>query len=1086
MYPVSRFSILFLQGTFLCFILTSCIVGCSSGGSTPLTPSQPDRLSDDYDNSRTHDTPSAISNSDASVSRGIIFSQPVTYIVLLDQSDDVYTMARETVDAQYPQIDTLNDRIGDIYRNNRGMETSSAVQSQVRPLTEQIMALRRQKASDINFMLHSALDGIHDDIASRIELIPDTVVIGRDVILNALVVETYSSHFDEIISLPGIIAVEEGVIPEPLMDTTAQALKLRPGAYPDVVWDQDIHGEGVSVMALDTGVNTSHSAFVGLDLQSQYFPTNATGCNFQDSSNHGTHTAGVVGSQDATYTGMSYGIDTFYNAKMCSGYDGYASLQEAFEWAGQGGTGGNDAAVINFSMVFGASCTQANGLHFVSAYVDNTIDMYDVVWSLGAGNKNVGCPGNFIRDKPQTSYNGVSVVGVLDGGTGLRDNDSYLSASKYGPCYGPYSSEERLKPDIMGYSGAYSPASNGDWGNFGGTSCAAPHFAGFAAILMSAGVTGSMEVRALAFATAEDFTKSPGSAGVDYYSGFGIPDGWAAYSHIADTYSDTLYATGEANFYRIDNVQDGDRLVLVYNKHGLTANWKISNFDILAYDASDGTLLHETTAIYENKEYIEFGPSDAGKDFIISAKVTTLADGLGYDDYAISATNTMVELEEPTVETIVTADSPVDYGQVFTVQAQVTNTGIHTIDNCLATISLDSGMELDTSENATKQLGDGIMDPSDVETVSWNVVITEYEPNKTVFVNGGGDFFGATFTDDGNDVITVNLITADIDPVLVVPTEPVDVDELFEISATITNNEIFTLTDVSASLGIDTGMEFAPGEEPQKTCGDGTLDPDEFCEVSWEVKVVDYTPTKEIAVHSDASAFGVDFTGNAYAQIEVIEPYMPDPLAPILITPFPGFDYNLGDELPFTWEPASGTNPDSYWFDAWIDGQHFDVIPAGGLDLGDKQALLLPAIFVELNARDGVWEWAAGSMISGVKHWSDPWVVVKSVAPVLVEPVNWAEVDVNQLFNWDNVYGAENYVAQVTGLLPAGQPFYLPLNAFISQFILSQPYYDALKTGVTYTWAIAGTTMAPPLDASDQQMLSQLSYSEIRSFTKID
>ncbi|HDS30448.1 MAG TPA: hypothetical protein ENN67_05320, partial [Firmicutes bacterium] len=755
----------------------------------------------------------------------------------------------------------------------------------------------------------------------------------------------------------------------------------------------------------------------------------------------------------------------------------------AYQWAALGGSGYNDAEVINLSMVFGALCNQANGLDFISAYVDNTIDLYGVVWSLGAGNRNTGCAGDYIRDKPQTCYNGVSVAGVTHQGTGDRTDDTYLAASKYGPVYGPYETEERLKPEVLCYSGVYSPASGGGWGNFGGTSCSAPSYSGLATVLMSAGVTSSHEIRALTFATAEDFTKSPSSSGVDFYSGFGVPDGWSAYSHIADTFTDTLHYTGDGKFYLIENVQDKDRVVLVYNKHGLVTDWKISNLDIFAYDESTGEILHQTSKVYENKEHIEFGPSDAGKNVIIAAVATQLASGLSYETYAISANNVMTELDEPSIDVDVLQVDPVDPGIVFEIQAQVANTGELTLENCEATLALDDGMDFDSGENATKQVGSGTLEPDEFGIVSWNVLVTNFEPEKTVTVYGSGIFLGALFSSEDSGTISVNSLDADITPEPELPLEPVDIDELFEVKAKVTNNESFPLENIILSLGIDTGMEFGPDEQSQKSCSPD-LNPDEFCEVAWLVKVTDYSPTKDIAFHSDAESYGIEFAGNAYGVVEVIEPYTPDPLAPILISPFDGVKFKLGDTLDFAWTPADGTNPTRYWFDAWVDGNHFELIPVGGLNMDKNLSLILPPIFVELNARDGIWEWAVASEISGEKHWSDPWVINKFVAPSLIKPDNAAKVSVNEIYDWSDVFGANNYVARITGILPGNQPFYMPLNSALSQFVLTQPFYDALKPAMNYSWAVAGTTLGPNLTAQDQEKLAKLSYSQIRTFTK--
>ena len=226
----------------------------------------------------------------------------------------------------------------------------------------------------------------------------------------------------------------------------------------------------------------------------------------------------------------------------------------------------------------------------ISEYVDNTIDLYDVIWSLGAGNQGTACPNGQIDDKPAVCYNGCAIVGVTTNGTGLRDDDSYYADSKYGPCYGADGVEIRLKPDIMAPTGATSPDTGGGFSGFGGTSGCAPHFSGVSAVLLSAGVTSSLELRALAFATASDFTADPAGPGPDYYSGFGYADAWAAYSHIADTFTGKFYKKDDSSTYRIQQVHAGDRVVLVYNKHKGSASgtYKISNLDITVTDKSSG------------------------------------------------------------------------------------------------------------------------------------------------------------------------------------------------------------------------------------------------------------------------------------------------------------------------------------------------------------------------------------------------------------------------------------------------------------------------------------------------------------------
>jgi len=816
-------------------------MGCSGGESSPSNP--------DIDIPDSHSGNADLTSGDP--------MEPVSLIVRLNNAPDtLYVDAIESADFAYGSIGEIGDRIKDIYRDNRDNMMSQAVMDQVRPLVEEATSLRMERARYISDILHNALDPLQADASAIISEIPDTEVVYADVIINTLAVRTLRGHIAEILDLPFVreVMIDRDLVP--LTDTTSQSMQLRYGWYTQALWDKGFHGEGISVMAMDTGCYYDHPAFSGVDIQNGTFPSSVGGCSPEDSSNHGTHTAGIIMSQDEQYRGMAYGIDTYYNAKMCSGGDGFQAVQEAYDWAGLGGSQNNDAQVLNFSMVFGYECDDVDGVDMISDWYDNTIDLYDVVWSLGCGNHNTGCPGSMINDKPAAGYNGVSVAGVVDQSTGDRSDDGYYSASKYGPVDSASGSEDRLKPEIMAPTMATSPSSGGGFGNFPGTSAAAPHYAGAAAALMSAGVTSSLELRALTYATAIDYTASPGAEGVDFYTGFGYVNAWEAFTHIPNTYSGTFHNVEDNATFRIPEVHDGDRVVLVYNKHLVGSQGKVSNLDIHVYETSTGDLLYQTTLQYENKEYIEFGPSDEGNDYVIAAVATSLATGVSSEPWALSA----------------------------------------------------------------------------------------------------------------NTVMSV------------------------------------------------------------------------------------------------------------YDQAHVY--------APVLDQPMNGQSYYLGANLTFMWHAKPGTSPTAYFLNVWRDGEHLWMLPPDGANFGMATQITLPSQFIETKARDGLWEWSIGAMVNGTVYWADNFYLVKDTSPDLYTPAHHAVVTVDEVFDWTDEPGANNYVARITGILPGNTPFYLPLNSEVSEFYLSQQLYDVLNSGVDYTWAVAGTALGSTLSASDQETLSRLSYSIPQVFSK--
>ncbi len=119
--------------------------------------------------------------------------------------------------------------------------------------------------------------------------------------------------------------------------------------------------------------------------------------------------------------------------------------------------------------------------------------------------------------------------------------------------------------------------------------------------------------------------------------------------------------------------------------------------------------------------------------------------------------------------------------------------------------------------------------------------------------------------------LSAPLDEGNFDPDLVYP-EPIEVGVEFDIEATVTNDGDLKLRDVEATLDLDTNMTFENGSTATQA-GPTLLNPGEDHVFTWHVKLSSYSSTpKHIEVDTQASAYGMTFTGTTSADITVQEP----------------------------------------------------------------------------------------------------------------------------------------------------------------------------------------------------------------------
>jgi subtilisin family serine protease len=237
-------------------------------------------------------------------------------------------------------------------------------------------------------------------------------------------------------------------------------------------WEAGLTGEGVKVAVLDTGVDQTHPDLADREIAEANFsdaPDNV------DNAGHGTHVASIVAGTGAKSGGKYRGIASgasILDGKVLNDFGGgtESGIIAGMEWAGQQG-----ADIANMSLG-GLDTTATDPMEEA---VEAVTAQYGTLFVIAAGNAGgtahtVGSPG---------SAPAALTVGAVD-----RDDALAPFSSR-----GPTEEEGVIKPDItapgveivaaLHTAGTIAPPVADGYTAISGTSMAAPHVAGAAAII---------------------------------------------------------------------------------------------------------------------------------------------------------------------------------------------------------------------------------------------------------------------------------------------------------------------------------------------------------------------------------------------------------------------------------------------------------------------------------------------------------------------------------------------------------------------------------------------------------------------------
>ncbi|MFE2756817.1 S8 family peptidase [Actinosynnema sp. NPDC059335] len=211
-------------------------------------------------------------------------------------------------------------------------------------------------------------------------------------------------------------------------------------------------GSGVTAYIIDTGIRTTHSDFGGRAS----WGTNTVDTNNTDCNGHGTHVAGTVG---GTAHGVAKGVRLIaVKVLNCSGSGSFAGVAAGIDWVTGHHTSG--PAVANMSL--GGSGSDPTG----EAAVRNSI-ADGVTYAIASGNSNA----NACNFTPARVAEAITV-------NASTNTDARASFSNWGTCTDIFAPGQNITSAWMTNDTATNTIS--------GTSMAAPHVAGGAALLLGA------------------------------------------------------------------------------------------------------------------------------------------------------------------------------------------------------------------------------------------------------------------------------------------------------------------------------------------------------------------------------------------------------------------------------------------------------------------------------------------------------------------------------------------------------------------------------------------------------------------------
>ena len=274
-------------------------------------------------------------------------------------------------------------------------------------------------------------------------------------------------------------------------------------------------GSPVTVAILDSGMNVGHEDFTGSRIVGAYSFLHDDASDVTDEFGHGTHVAGIVAATADNGVGVA-GVS--YNAQIMpvqvikpDGTVTTSQFRKGLNYVVENADEYN-VRVVNISIGTTTDETVTD-----QALLDAIGEAHDAGLLLVYASGNGGANGAY-RSVPCDYDDAEGAIGVIS----IADNGGTYSRSSSSN----YNMPTQTTKDLAAPGASiYSTSKNGGYGYQSGTSMAAPHVSGIAALVFAANPDATAEdVRNILCATAQDL----GDEGWDAEYGYGLVDAKAA------------------------------------------------------------------------------------------------------------------------------------------------------------------------------------------------------------------------------------------------------------------------------------------------------------------------------------------------------------------------------------------------------------------------------------------------------------------------------------------------------------------------------------------------------------------------------